>query len=492
MTRRRRIMLAFIAVLAACAVTVSTAVAHPLGNFTVNHHAEFVASGSELYLRFDLDVAEIPTVQIGEAVRTPDYGRTIARDLRVRIDGRPATLELLDEASEIHDGAGSLETTRYQAIYRVVGEGEQVSFSNALQTERLGWREVVARAADGAEITRSDVPTKSTSKALERYPKDLLDAPLDVRSASVTITRGSAQGTPPPLTIEEGASSKVHDDEGGAGSGFEAIIDGGELGLGAAALALFAAMFWGAAHALSPGHGKAIVAGYLIGNRGRARDAVTLGVVVTITHTAGVFALGGITLLLSQYFVPEQLYPWLSLASAVLIMGVGATMLYRWRRTGVVPDGHSHAHGHAHAHGHSHAPAPAPAPARAHAHAGESSGTELTPTPAVPPGETLSRRGIVGMGIAAGILPCPSALIVLLSAIALDRLVFGFALILAFSVGLAATITAIGLVAVFAQTRFRRSSFNGGFIRIMPIISAALITVVGGVLSAKAVMDIMA
>lgn len=113
----------------------------------------------------------------------------------------------------------------------------------------------------------------------------------------------------------------------------------------------------------------------------------------------------------------------------------------------------------------------------------------MTPTP--PPGEAPGRQGIIGMGIAAGLIPCPSALIVLLSAIALDRLAFGFVLIVAFSLGLAATITAIGLVAVFAQATFRRSSFDGRLVRTMPAVSAGLITVVGLVLTVKAVLDLL-
>jgi ABC-type nickel/cobalt efflux system permease component RcnA len=96
-------------------------------------------------------------------------------------------------------------------------------------------------------------------------------------------------------------------------------------------------------------------------------------------------------------------------------------------------------------------------------------------------------RGIVGIGAAAGLLPCPSALVVLLSAIALHRLAFGLALIVAFSVGLAATITAIGLVAVLARRAFSRARFDGPVIRALPALSAAAIVVVGLVITVKAI-----
>jgi ABC-type nickel/cobalt efflux system permease component RcnA len=206
-------------------------------------------------------------------------------------------------------------------------------------------------------------------------------------------------------------------------------------------LSLLVAAFWGAAHALTPGHGKAIVAGYLIGSRGRPRHAVLLGLIVTVTHTAGVFALGLVTLLLSHLIVPERLYPWLTVASGLLVVIVGASVLrsrLRHRR--------AHSHGHQHAHGQAHG---------------------------------YDRRGLIGVGVAAGLLPCPSALVVLLSAIALHRVGLGLALIVAFSVGLAATITGIGLLAVLARRVSARVSLDGPLVRAFPAVSALLILAVG-------------
>jgi ABC-type nickel/cobalt efflux system permease component RcnA len=227
-------------------------------------------------------------------------------------------------------------------------------------------------------------------------------------------------------------------------------------------LSLLVASFWGAAHALTPGHGKALVAGYLIGTRGRPRDAVLLGAIVTVTHTAGVFGLGLVTLLLSRFVVPEQLYPWLTLVSGLLVVGVGATVLRQrlGSRRGHVHHDHHHEHdghdGHDHDHHHPH-----------------------------------ERDGILGVGIAAGLLPCPSALVVLLSAIALHRLGFGFALIVAFSLGLAATITGIGLVAVLARRAFSRVSLEGPVVRALPSLSAVVIVLVGVVLTARAIPTVL-
>jgi len=199
------------------------------------------------------------------------------------------------------------------------------------------------------------------------------------------------------------------------------------------------------AHALSPGHGKAIVAAYLVGQRGTVRQAALLGVIVTITHTVGVFALGAVTLLLSQFVVPDDLYAWLNLAAGLLVLCVGASVLRaRWSHH------RAHAHGHNHQHG----------PDHGHAH-------------------DLTRRSLVAVGVSGGLLPCPSALVVLLAAISLHRVAFGMLLVFAFSVGLALTITGIGLVAVLARDAFRRLSFEGRLVSLLPAASAVAILVAG-------------
>jgi nickel/cobalt transporter (NicO) family protein len=221
-------------------------------------------------------------------------------------------------------------------------------------------------------------------------------------------------------------------------------------------VALLLAAFWGAAHALTPGHGKAIVAGYLVGTRGRPRDAVALGLIVTATHTIGVFALGIVTLSLSAFVVPERLYPWLTLGSGLLVVGVGASVLWRRlrHRRHHAQGHHHHHHDHDHEHGY-------------------------------------GRGGLLGVGIAAGLLPCPSALVVLLSAIALHRVGLGLVLILAFSAGLAATITAIGLVAVLARRAFSRLRLDGRLIRALPAASALAIVAVGVGITLKALPEVL-
>jgi ABC-type nickel/cobalt efflux system permease component RcnA len=243
-----------------------------------------------------------------------------------------------------------------------------------------------------------------------------------------------------------------------ADGGFASLIAREHLTPGFIALSLLIAMFWGAAHALSPGHGKSIVAAYLVGSRGKPRHAVYLGLTVTATHTIGVFALGLVTLSLSAFIVPDQLYPWLNLVSALLIVSVGVSVL-RWRvREWRGRGEHEHDHGHSHGHGHAD---------HEHDHA-------------------LSHRRLLGIGISGGIVPCPTALVVLLAAISLHRVGYGLVLIVAFSVGLAVAMTAIGLLAVTAKRTFARVDFNGGAIRLLPAFSAVVVLGLGLAMTVRA------
>jgi nickel/cobalt exporter len=416
------------------------AAAHPLGNFTVNRYSGIELAGNRVYVQYVLDLAEIPTFQEGDRVRAPGFAERMARGLDLEIDDRRAPLRALEHEFHFRPGAGGLKTLRFEAVYVSTRTGRTLAFDDRNFEGRIGWREVIVRARDGARLLDSSVPAASESNVLRAYPKNLLSSPLDVRSATATYEPGAEPGVPPGLSS---AASPIR-----THGGFESLVQT-DLGVGAVLLALLLAAFWGAAHALTPGHGKAIVAGYLVGSRGRPRHAVFLGLIVTVTHTVGVFALGLVTLLLSQFIVPERLYPWLTVVSGLLVIAVGASVLRRRLRQ---RSAHAHAQHHDHHHHH----------------------------------EELGARGLLGVGVAAGLLPCPSALVVLLSAIALHRIALGLALIFAFSVGLAATITSIGLVAVLARGAFRRLQLDGPLVGALPSLSALLILAVGIGLTVKA------
>jgi ABC-type nickel/cobalt efflux system permease component RcnA len=436
-----------VAVLAALALPAIVS-AHPLGNFTINHSSSVVVSGDRVYVHYVLDMAEIPTLQGRQAgrINANALRREVAPDIELLVDGRRVQLKPVRQRLQLRPGAGGLPTARYELV--LAGPQFEETASVTLRDEtyagRIGWKEVVVSAVGGARISSSSAPAVSPSQQLRAYPADGLSSPLAVTQARAKVEPGDGPGTPPQLT------SPVTEKHG---SGFESLVtrDVGATGI---LLALALALFWGAAHALGPGHGKSIVAAYLIGQRGTVRHAAYLGGIVTVTHTAGVFALGAITLLLSEFIVPEDLYPWLNLLAGLMVVAIGVTVL-RARLS------HRRAHKHEHHHDHDHD----------HHH-------------------DLSPRSLFAVGVSGGLLPCPSALVVLLAAISLHRTAFGLALVLAFSIGLAITITAIGLVAVLARGVFRRKSFDGRLVRALPAVSAVAILVAGLLMTVRALPNV--
>jgi nickel/cobalt transporter (NicO) family protein len=260
-----------------------------------------------------------------------------------------------------------------------------------------------------------------------------------------------------------GEGEKTVTTRDGSGEGFAGVFEDAAAGRGVLVLLLLVAFGWGALHALSPGHGKAMVAAYLIGTRGTARHAVWLGVTVTITHTIGVFALGLVTLALSQYILPEDLYPWLTLVSGLMVVAIGAAVLRARFR--------SHRHGHGHHYGHDHS----------HSHGEGHPHVETA----------VTRRSLIAMGAAAGLIPCPSALVVLLGALAQHEVALGLLLIVAFSVGLAGTLTALGLLVVYARGILPRGRMTGRLATALPAASALAIVLVGCLLTARAVPGVV-
>jgi nickel/cobalt transporter (NicO) family protein len=344
--KRLALLLGVLAALAAAAA----ASAHPLGNFTVNRFSGIELSGNRVYVKYVLDMAEIPAFQERQKItdeRAYESGlaRRIGRGLDLRVDGRTVVLRPLDQALAFPPGAAGLRTLRFEAVYSspAVTAG-RLDFRDTNFTGRIGWKEVVLAAGDGAGAASSSVPSSSVSHELAAYPKDLLSSPLEVTSATATVKPGDRPGTAPKLETRDRLSARAAVRDTGD-DGFASLIAREHLSLGVILVSLALAFFWGSAHALSPGHGKAIVTAYLVGQRGKPRHAAALGLIVTATHTIGVFTLGFVTLALSQFIVPEQLYPWIGLVSGLLVIGVGASVLLariRHRR--------AHSHGHHHRH----------------------------------------------------------------------------------------------------------------------------------------------
>jgi nickel/cobalt transporter (NicO) family protein len=411
--------------------------------------------------------------------------RRLAAGLDVRVEGVRRPLRAVDRELAFPKGVGGLRTTRLQVVFDA-GElrgDDPVSVSLADRTfaGRIGWREIVVDAALDARIASASVPSVSVSDELRSYPEGRLQSPLNVREATASVVPGDRRGIAPSASGDDAARTAAEE------GGFASLIAEEELGFGVVVLMLGAALFWGAAHALTPGHGKAIVAAYLVGTRGTPRHAVLLGLIVTVTHTIGVFALGIVTLALSELVVPEQLYPWLNLVSAVLVVLVGVTVLrvrlLDWLRPARRAHAHHH-HGHHHHHHdhHDHGPGHHH---HHHHHDGHAHGHSHVPEP----GSGL--RGLVAVGISGGLLPCPTALVVLLAAISLHRVALGLVLIVAFSIGLASVITGIGLLAISAKRVFSRMSFEGGLVRALPAVSAVVIVCLGLAMTVRALPTVV-
>jgi nickel/cobalt transporter (NicO) family protein len=460
----RRLVLIAAACLLATLALAGPAAAHPLGNFSQNHQTRVSVSSGRLSLHYILDQAEIPTFQQrGQSPAQVLAGvrAQVARRVTATADGRPLALALAAGGLiSFPRGQGGLHTTRVELNLTAPlrGGSAAIAVRDGTFPGRVGWKAVIVAPGAGTAV-RSSVPQGDPTNGLRAYPASLLSSPQNTTSGSFSVRPGAGTVQAPGA---RGAGDSTTRER--SGDRFTRVFDDAAAGRGAFLLLLLIAFGWGALHAVSPGHGKAMVAAYLVGTRGTSRDAVVLGLTVTVTHTIGVFALGLVTLALSAYILPSDLYPWLNLASGLLVVGVGA-MVLRSRvkgRSGGHDHAHDHDHGdsHNHDHGHSHGPG-----GHHHHHA--------------PPAEGVSRRGLLAMGVSAGLIPCPSALVVLLAAIAQHQIGLGLVLIVAFSAGLAATLTGLGIVVVHAGRLTARVDTSGRVFAVLPALSAGLIMCVG-------------
>jgi ABC-type nickel/cobalt efflux system permease component RcnA len=496
--------------------------AHPLGNFTVNQYSRLDIGRDTLRVRYIVDMAEIPAFQERQAIDGDGDGQVsdaesaaylaqqapaLLAGLRLAVNNAPAALQVENQRISFPEGQGGLLTLRmeFDLVAATAGATQPIAidYRDGNFAERIGWREIVVRPGAGVILSDTSAPVQDQSDELRSYPQDMLSSPLDVRAARISVTLGAATTSVAAAspTAADAPSARVPDQ-------FANLIASKELTPAAIALALLLALLLGAGHALTPGHGKTIVAAYLVGARGTAKHAIFLGITTTITHTAGVFAIGFVTLWISNYILPEQLYPWLEFISGVLVISIGV-VLFRGRLASMLrrpttsdeprmtSDDHGHAHDHDHDqvhthdhdhdhnhdhdhdhthdhdHGHSHDHGP-------HGHSHMPPGAD---------GGPVTWRGLLALGISGGLLPCPSALVVLLSAIALHRVAFGMLLIVAFSIGLAGVLTGIGLLLVYARRLFERFPTDGRLLQALPVASAAFVTLAGVMIAAGALVQ---
>jgi nickel/cobalt transporter (NicO) family protein len=240
-------------------------------------------------------------------------------------------------------------------------------------------------------------------------------------------------------------------------------------------LAGIAVAFWlGAMHALEPGHGKTIVAAYLVGSRGNMKHAALLGATVTFTHTVSVFLLGLGTLLLSSYIVPEKIIPVLGVVSGVSIVLIGGWLFYKRWRAFRHELAHAHGHHHHHHHDHDH-----------HHHDHDHDHHHEHGHSHVPQGD-ITFGSLMALGASGGLVPCPAAMVLLLSAIAIGRIGLGLVLLSAFSLGLAGVLMAIGMLVIYAKNWLPESAKGGThpLLRFAPVASALVILCVGMLMTA--------
>jgi nickel/cobalt exporter len=500
------------------------AAAHPLGNFTVNTASGLRVGPDRLVVDYVVDMAEIPAFQTRQAIDADHDGEVagteaaawrarecprLAAGLRATVDGRAAPLAVTGSALGFPEGVGGLETLRLEcALSAPLPASGSLAYTDTNPKDRAGWREITA-VGDRATLEAADVPPTSPSARLTTYPEDQLSSPLDQRSATLRYRPGGppapavagsagenpASGCEAPRrgsVAEAGTGCSGSSTPPGAGTGnpadgagtgtpaeapgpvarggvdrataaFTALVGERSLSPGFAVVALLLAVGLGAAHAVAPGHGKTVMAAYLVGLRGSLRQAATIGATVTLTHTAGVLILG-LVLSTSRAVASERVYPWLGLGSGLLLAAVGLGLLVRAR------SGHRHAHGHDHPHGHGHH--------HDHDHDHDA-------------GRPLGWRGLVALGLAGGLVPSPSAVVVLLGGIALGQAWFGVALVVAYGLGMAATLTGVGLLLAHLRTRMDRrlhlpaGSLLARFGRLLPAITASVIVVVGLALAAS-------
>jgi nickel/cobalt transporter (NicO) family protein len=500
-------LIALTPLLALAALALSTpapADAHPLGNFTVNRYSRLEVYSNAVRIRYILDMAEIPAFQeLPEIDTNGDDDLTssenqaylsrksqeIAGNLRLTVNGSELHPTVLSSEISYPEGQADLPTLRVSLLLHapVSGANVDMGYSDDNYADRIGWKEVVVRPAEGVALSRSSATTDDISAELTSYPSDLLSSPLDVTSASFSFAPG--QGTKAPETDSDPTGMSAPDEAPSrAGGGFASLIDTDDMTLPVIVLSLLLALGFGAIHALEPGHGKTFVAAYFVGVKGTVRQALALGLIVATTHTIGVLAIGLITLFGSQFILPEKLYPYLSLASGLMILALGVRLIAAraggWRAAcrflaAVRRDAYDHQadiHDHDHHHHHSHESA---------------AGT--------PPWKTL-----LALGLADGLTPSPSALVVLLAVVSLDRIGLGVLLIIAFSVGLALVLTLVSLALLYARsflnwlgarrgadgpnltTGWTAGAGSAALLRLAPVGGAVALVAVGAVLTVRA------
>ncbi len=444
------------------------AMAHPMGNFSVNHYARLHFGQSGVQLTYVLDLAEIPTFQLSAAWQADSdkQAREWLTNLALTRDGRKVAWKFGSVTSKSTDGAGGMPVLRIVIAAEAPLAAGKVKYEDLNFPGRAGWKEIVVDHDDAAILHSSSHDATDISKALTLYPADPSITPKQDLTATVDWSPKQVTMAAVPVPAAPVTDSFVGQQPSAPGSVVRGdflsrMMQKRNLGWRLMLLCVAAAFGLGCIHALSPGHGKTIVAAYLVGSRGTLKHAGLLGLVVTFTHTFTVFLLGIGVLFFQQYVVPEKIIPVLGGISGMSIVAVGLSLLYRRAHALLVGDReHSHGSGVVHTHGGS-----------THTHTIEG---EITP------------GNLIALGVGGGLVPCPSALILMLSAIAIGRPGFGLVLLIGFSAGLAMVLMGIGMMALYARHLLpdsQAASRHPAF-RLIPVFSSVVVIVLGVAITA--------
>ena len=536
---RRRVAVVAAGLAAGFLLLPTLVAAHPLGNFTINHYAGLRIEPDRILLDVVIDQAEIPTFQARLAFDTDGDGELspeeteagrlractdLAASLDLTVDGQTASSQLTEAGLAFPPGAGGLATMRTVCLFEAVlgapiREGSEIAFTDRSFSERIGWREIVV-SGSGVMIEPADAGAElrgtSPSKRLTAYPEDLLSQPAS--DVDVTIVASPGGSRLPPLDVPDAdpVAGEAAPTAVGAAPAEAASVPGGvsvdeipaifrsvDLTPVVLLVSLLTAAALGAGHALTPGHGKTLMAAYLVGSRGTPIHAAGLGLSVAISHTLGILVLAGLVVGAQGLLPYEVVVTATPVIAALSIVAIGGWMLFsearrRWRArsSGVAHDhmhheGHDHgpavdqahdhggeghvhddahahdvAHAHADAHphsdhGHEHADHAHEHADHAHAHAvgpqpGEHSHGGFRHSHLPANDSTISWRSLFVLGLAGGLIPSASALLILLGSIAAGRPAFGFVLVVAFGLGMALVMGGIGLTLVLARGRLDR------------------------------------
>ena len=494
---RRSVRRGFLAAVAAALLLPVAALAHPLGNFTINHYAGIRVRPAEVLVDAVVDMAEIPTFQARQEIDTDGDGEVsaaeegVARDTRcaellgsleLTVSGARQQLGLVGSDVSFPPGVSGLSTMRLVCTYRAplatpIGQATPIGFADRSFPERIGWREVVVEG-DGVTLDAPGIPTVSASARLTAYPTDLLSVPLDFREVAFTASPGgppAGEWSVPETGVDAAPESPGTGSVPGGVSSEVPSVFSADLTPAVALLSLATAIALGAGHALTPGHGKTLMAAYLVGTRGTAVHAVGLGLSVTVSHTIGILALAVLVVAAQSALPPDVVVRWLPLLAALTIVGVGAWMVageVRRRRIGHAAHEHPHEHEHPQDHLHSHGGV-------SHSHA-----------PAA--GTTITWRSLFVLGLAGGIIPSTNALLILLGTIAAGRAPFGVVLVVAFGIGMALVLGGVGLALVLARERIDRLP-SGGMVGqisgVAPLAAAVLVLGLGVWLTSQAILS---